>query len=70
MSFNPQEVFSSVQSFLGSGYVLLAVIALLGVSIIKKVLGILIAAGVILLLWIFCQDSIMGAIQGIANVVG
>ena len=70
MSFNPQEVFSSVQSFLSSGYVLLAIIAMLGVGIIKKLLSILIAGVVIGVIWFLAQDQIMAAwteLLGIAH---
>lgn len=70
MSFNPQEVFSSVQSFLSSGYVLLAIIAMLGVGIAKKLLSILIAGVVIGVIWFLAQDQIMAAwteLLGIAH---
>ena len=70
MSFDPQEVFSSLQSFLSSGYVLLAVIALLGVGIVKKLLSIIIAGGIIFLLWFFCQDAILEAWQGVLSFLG
>ena len=61
MSFNPQEVFSSVQSFLSSGYILLAIVALLGVGIVKKLLSILITGLVIAVIWFLAQDQIMAA---------
>ena len=61
MSFDPQEVFASVQSFLSSGYVLLAIIALLGVGMLKKIIGLLVSAGIIFLIWFFCQDAIYAA---------
>lgn len=69
MSFNPQEVFSSLQAFLGSGYVLLAIIVMLGISVVKKLVSILIACAVIFVIWFFCQDAIFEAWQGILGII-
>ena len=69
MSFNPQEVFSSVQAFLSSGYVLLVVLALLGLSALKKLIGLAITGAVIFCIWFFCQDAIFEAWQGVLSAV-
>ena len=69
LSFNPQDVFSSVQSFLSSGYVLLAVIVVLGISAIKKLIGLAIVGGIIFCIWFFCQDAIYEAWQGVLGFV-
>lgn len=65
MSFNPEEVFSSLQAFLSSGYVLLGIIAILGVGLVKKLVGLLITGGVIFAIWFFCHDQILDALQNI-----
>lgn len=69
MSFNPQEVFSSLQAFLSSGYVFLAIVALLGVSLVKKLLGLIITAGVLFLIWVLCQDQILSALSQLLGFV-
>lgn len=67
MSFNPQEVFTSLQTFLSSGYVALAIIVLLGIGFVKKIIGLLITGGVIFAIWFFCQDQIYAALQELAQ---
>lgn len=69
MSFNPQEVFASLQSFLGSGYALLAIVAVLSISLIKKVIGLLVIAGILFLIWFLCQDQILAALSQALNLV-
>lgn len=70
MSFNPQEVFSSLQSFLSSGYIFLAIVILLSVGIIKKLVGILVTAVVIGVIWLVCQDQIISVITQLLQLVG
>ena len=67
MSFNPQEVFTSLQTFLSSVYVALAIIVLLGIGFVKKIIGLLITGGVIFAIWFFCQDQIYAALQELAQ---
>lgn len=67
MSFNPQEVFSSLQAFLSSGYVLLGIVVLLGIGALKKLISLLITGGIIFAIWFFCQDQIMEALQSILS---
>lgn len=69
MSFNPQEVFSSLQSFLSSGYVFLAIVILLSIGLLKKLVGILITAVAIGIIWLLCQDQIMSAITQLLQFV-
>lgn len=70
MSFNPEEVFSSLQSFLSSGYVMLGILVLLGIGMIKKLVSLLITGGIIFAIWFFCQDQIMSAINDLLSMVG
>ncbi len=69
MSFDPQEVFSSLQAFFSSGYVLLGIIVVLGIGALKKIIGLLVIGGVIFVIWFFCQDQIMEALQGILSAI-
>lgn len=49
--FSPEDVFSSVQSFLSSGYVFLGVVVILSLSIIKKIIKLFIFGALIGLVW-------------------
>ena len=67
MSFDLQEVFSSVQSFLSSGYVLLLVLFFLVIGSIKKIFSLLLTGAVAFALWFFCQDQIVEAFYNILS---
>lgn len=52
MNFDPSEVFSTLSSFLGSGYIAVIFIILLALSIIKKLMKIIGVAVLIGVIWI------------------
>lgn len=56
-SFNPEEVFASVQGFLGSGYIFIAVAGLIAYSVIKKLLKLVVAGAVAGLVWFACSSG-------------
>lgn len=65
-SFNPEEVFVSVQGFLGSGYIFIAVAGLIAYSVIKKLLKLVVVGAVAGFVWFACSsgmaDSIFSAL--------
>lgn len=67
-AFNPQEVFSSITNFLGSGYVGIALVALFAFSIVKKLVKLVGVAAVVGLVWLACTtgvtDQIIAQISG------
>ena len=56
-SFDPEQVFSSVQGFLGSGYVGIAVIAFLCYSIFTKLMKLVGFACIAILIWFLCTSG-------------
>ncbi len=69
MSFNVQEVFSSLESFLSSGYVLLGVIVVLGIGALKKIGSLLIIGAIIFAIWFFYQDAVTEAFWNVIDWV-
>lgn len=71
--FNPTEVFSSLTSFLGSGYVVIAVVAFLAYGLVKKLVKLALFCGCVFLVWFVCTtgaadqliDGLRGTFSGI-----
>lgn len=56
-SFNLEQVTSSLQGFLGSGYVGIIVLALLAYSLFIKLMKLVGFACVAVLIWLFCTSD-------------
>lgn len=56
-SFNPEEVFASAQNFLGSGYIFIAVAALIAYSAIKKLVKLIFIGIIAGLVWFACSSG-------------
>lgn len=67
-SFNPEEVFSSVKNFVGSGYVFMAVAGLVVFGIIKKLLKLLSIAVLVGTIWAAANYGLLDSIFAGANI--
>lgn len=56
-SFNPEQVFSSFSHFLGSGYVGIAVVAFLVISILNKLTKLIAFAFACVVIYIICTSG-------------
>ena len=60
--FNPEEVFSSVTSFLGSGYVGIIVMAAVGIGAMQKLMKLFFIAICVSVIWLLCSTGAASAI--------
>ena len=58
-SFNPEEVFTSLQGFLGSGYIFVVVAGILAFGLIKKLLKLITIGVVAGLVWLACSSGMV-----------
>lgn len=69
MSFNLEEVFSTVENFLSSGYVLTAVLVVLGIGALKKIMGLLVIGAIAFGLWFLCQEEVSAIIAQVTGYI-
>ena len=67
--FNPQEVFSSITNFLGSGYAGMAVMALLFLGAWNKLRKLMAIGAVAAIIWLLCSTGILN-LDGVFNMFG
>lgn len=62
-SFNPADVFASVQSFLGSGYIFIAIAAILAYGVIKALSKLVAIGAVVGIIWFLCTSGVLSGID-------
>lgn len=67
MSFNLQEVFSSLPSFVGSGYILVAIIAVVCWGLIKKLFRLCWIGFCCFAIWLWFQEPAVNALLTIKD---
>ena len=65
-SFSLTEAFSSLPNFMGSGYIFIAVVALVAFGLVKKVVKLCVVAGCVFLIWVLCTT---GGMQQILDII-
>lgn len=56
-SFNPEDVFSSFSSFVGSGYIFVIIAAAVIYGVLKKVIKLLVFCGIAFVVWYLCSGG-------------
>ena len=68
--FNPADVFSSLQGFIGSGYVLIILFVMLALGIIKKITKLLFICAVSFVVWyLFTAGYLDGVLAPLNEII-